>query len=170
MATLTTDKNRNLLLPKSDFLSDYWDCKFYSLPWATTESPQLLFDNFTTPLALETSQAFQIWNSEDLFKWGWLLATVQRLKLTNRALARSYSLWRRANALNVSFKTLYGFQSTLLTQLLKLNYPVILSHPRSTKISLETSPSNKRKLGFFSIKHLMHKPFDLFGKYPQGNK
>ena len=30
MATLTTDKNRNLLLPKSDFLSDYWDCKFYS--------------------------------------------------------------------------------------------------------------------------------------------
>ena len=31
MATLITDKNRNLLLPKSDFLSDYWDCKFYSL-------------------------------------------------------------------------------------------------------------------------------------------
>ena len=34
MATLITDKNRNLLLPKSDFLSDYWGCKFYSLPWA----------------------------------------------------------------------------------------------------------------------------------------
>ena len=47
MATLITDKNRNLLLPKSDFLSDYWDCKFYSLPWATTESPQLLFDNLS---------------------------------------------------------------------------------------------------------------------------
>ena len=32
MATLITDKNRNLLLPKSDFLSDYfWDCKFYSM-------------------------------------------------------------------------------------------------------------------------------------------
>ena len=44
MATLITDKNRNLLLPKSDFLSDYRDCKFYSLPWATTESPQLHFD------------------------------------------------------------------------------------------------------------------------------
>ena len=71
MATLTTDKNRNLLLPKSDFLSDYWDCKFYSLPWATTESPQLLFDNFSTLLALETSQEFQIWYSEDLFKWGY---------------------------------------------------------------------------------------------------
>ena len=70
MATLITDKNRNLLLPKSDFLSGYWDCKFYSLPWATTESPQLLFDNFSTLLALETSQEFQIWYSEDLFKWG----------------------------------------------------------------------------------------------------
>ena len=64
-AKLITDKNRNLLLPKSDFLSDYWDCKFYSLPWATTESPQLLFDNFSTPLALE------IWYSVDLFKWGY---------------------------------------------------------------------------------------------------
>ena len=59
MATLITDKNRNLLLPKSDFLSDYWDCKFYSLPWATTESPQLLFDNFSTPLTVETNQEFQ---------------------------------------------------------------------------------------------------------------
>ena len=49
MATLITDKNRNLLLPKSDFLSDYGDCKFYRLPWTTTESPQLLFDNLSTP-------------------------------------------------------------------------------------------------------------------------
>ena len=45
MATLITDKNRNLLLPKSDFLSDSWDCKFYNLPWATTESSQLLGGN-----------------------------------------------------------------------------------------------------------------------------
>ena len=67
MATLITDKNRNLLLPKSDFLSDYRDCKFYSLPWATTESPQLHFDNFSTPLMVETNQEFQIWYSEDLF-------------------------------------------------------------------------------------------------------
>ena len=71
MATLITDKNRNLLLPKSNFLSDYWDCKFYSLPWATTESPQLLFDNLSTPLTVETNQEFQIWYSEDLFKWGY---------------------------------------------------------------------------------------------------
>ena len=71
MATLITDKNRNLLLPKSDFLSDYWGCKFYSLPWATTESPQLLFDNFFTPLTVETNREFQIWYSENLFKWGY---------------------------------------------------------------------------------------------------
>ena len=71
MATLITDKNRNLLLPKSDFLSDYRDCKFYSLPWATTESPQLHFDNFSTPLMVETNQEFQIWYSEDFFKWGY---------------------------------------------------------------------------------------------------
>ena len=48
MATFITDKNRNLLLLKSDFLPNYWDCKFYSLPWATTESLQLLFDNLST--------------------------------------------------------------------------------------------------------------------------
>ena len=71
MATLITDKNRNLLLPKSDLLSDYRDCKFYSLPWATTESPQLHFDNFSTPLMVETNQEFQIWYSEDFFKWGY---------------------------------------------------------------------------------------------------
>ena len=71
MATLITDKNRNLFLVKSDFLSDHWGCKFYSLPWATNESSQLLFDNFSTPLTVETNQEFQIWYSEDLFKWGY---------------------------------------------------------------------------------------------------
>ena len=71
MATLITDKNRNLHILKSDFLPDYRDCKFYSLPWATTESLQLLFDNFSTPLTVETNQEFQIWFSEDLFKRGY---------------------------------------------------------------------------------------------------
>ena len=71
MATLITDKNCNLLLPKSDFLSDFWDCKFYILPWATTESPWLLFDNFFTPLTVVTNREFQSWYSEDLFKWGY---------------------------------------------------------------------------------------------------
>ena len=71
MATFITDKIRNLLLLKSDFLPDYWDCKFYSLPWATAESLQLLFDNLSAPLTVETNQEFEIWFSEDLFKWGY---------------------------------------------------------------------------------------------------
>ena len=49
ISTLITDKNRHLPLQKSDFLSDYWDCKFHSLPWATTKLPHLLFDNLSTP-------------------------------------------------------------------------------------------------------------------------
>ena len=51
-----------------------------------------------------------------------------------------HSIWRRANARNVSFKTLYGSQFTFLTQLRIPNYLVILSHRRSTVASLETYP------------------------------
>ena len=49
-----------------------------------------------------------------------------------------FSLWQRANALNASFETLYGGQFTLLTQLIIPNYSVILSHLRSTTVSLQT--------------------------------
>ena len=52
----------------------------------------------------------------------------------------SHLLWRRANARNVSFETLYGGQFTLSTQLIILNYPVIISHWRSITVSLETYP------------------------------
>ena len=38
------------------------------------------------------------------------------------------------------FETLYGGQFTSLTQLTKSNYLVILSHQRSTAVSLETYP------------------------------
>ena len=51
-----------------------------------------------------------------------------------------HSLWRRANARNVSFETFYGGQFRLSTQLIILNYPIILSHRRSTTVSLETYP------------------------------
>ena len=37
-----------------------------------------------------------------------------------------------------SFKTIYGGQFTLSTRLIIFNYPVILSHRRSTTVSLET--------------------------------
>ena len=48
-----------------------------------------------------------------------------------------HSLWQKANTRNVSFKTLYGDQFTLSFQLITLNYPVILSHWRGIKVSLE---------------------------------
>ena len=51
-----------------------------------------------------------------------------------------HSLWRRASARNVSFETFYGGQFRLSTQLIILNYPIILSHRRSTTVSLETYP------------------------------
>ena len=51
------------------------------------------------------------------------------------------SLWRRANARNVSFFTLYGGQFTFSTQLLTLTkLPAILSQRRSATVSLETYP------------------------------
>ena len=37
-----------------------------------------------------------------------------------------------------AFKTPYSDQFTLSTQLITLNHPVILSHPHSTIVSLET--------------------------------
>ena len=37
-----------------------------------------------------------------------------------------------------AFKTPYSDQVTLSTQLITLNHPVILSHPHSTTVSLET--------------------------------
>ena len=40
--------------------------------------------------------------------------------------------------------TLYGGQFTLSTQLITLNYPVLLFHWRSTTVSLETYPLYKR--------------------------
>ena len=57
-----------------------------------------------------------------------------------RALAPRLSPWRRANARNVRFETLYGGQFTLSTQLIIPNYPDILSYRRSTTVSLETCP------------------------------
>ena len=48
------------------------------------------------------------------------------------------SLWPKANVWNVNFETLYSGQFTLSTQLIILNYPVILSYRRSTTVSLET--------------------------------
>ena len=52
---------------------------------------------------------------------------------------------RRANARNVSFKTLYVGQFTLSTQLIILNYPVILSHRRRRAESKRVSEVHRFK-------------------------
>ena len=62
-------------------------------------------------------------------------------KLTFWALALRQSLWRRANARNVSFFTLYGGQFTFSTQLLTLNYIV-----REAKMAWE---NRSRRFGAF---------------------
>ena len=50
------------------------------------------------------------------------------------------SLWQRANALNISFQSLYGSQFTLSTQLINPKFCVSLPHRRSTTVSVETNP------------------------------
>ena len=47
---------------------------------------------------------------------------------------------RRANARNVSFENLHGGQFMLSTQMIIPNYFVILSHRRSSIVSIETYP------------------------------
>ena len=56
------------------------------------------------------------------------------------AINRDDLFWRRAHARTSALETLYGGQFTLLTQLAIPNYPAILSHRRSTTVSLETYP------------------------------
>ena len=69
MGTYITDAQRNLLLPKSEYRkggSYLCGRMYYNLPWATSESPELLFDNFSTPLQVSAGQEFQVWFVEDL--------------------------------------------------------------------------------------------------------
>ena len=63
-----------------------------------------------------------------------------------QALALHQSKRQRADAQDISFKALYGGQFTLSTQLITLNYPVTLSHRRSTTVSLETYQLKKKKM------------------------
>lgn len=65
-----TDSQRKRLLPKDEFMKDAEssDCLlrlYYSLPGLTIDSPELLFDNFTTPLPVTVGEEFQIWFAED---------------------------------------------------------------------------------------------------------
>ena len=82
------------------------------------------------------SRQFGIVNSVGNVNWPPLRVS----ELTFRASALRPLLWRRANARNVSFETLYSGQFTLSTQLMIPNYLVILFHKRSTTVSSETYP------------------------------
>ena len=64
------------------------------------------------------------------------ILTLKRLKQFGISLCSN----RGANIRNVNFETLYGGQFMLSTQLIILNYPVVLSHKHSTTVSLETYP------------------------------
>ena len=43
---------------------------YYSLPGHTPDSPELLFDNFTTPLPATAGQQFAVWFGEDFDSCG----------------------------------------------------------------------------------------------------
>ena len=43
---------------------------YYSLPGHTPDSPELLFDNFTTPLPVTAGQEFAVWFDEDFDSCG----------------------------------------------------------------------------------------------------
>ncbi|CAH3165967.1 unnamed protein product, partial [Porites lobata] len=52
LGTIITSSLSERLLPKDDFFLEGIDCHntFYGLPGQTADSPELLFDNFSTPL------------------------------------------------------------------------------------------------------------------------
>ena len=58
--------------------------------------------------------------------WYFKYQSIRVSKLKFRALAPNHSLWRRANARNVSFGTLNGGQYTYSNQLIEPNYLIIL--------------------------------------------
>ena len=70
LGTIITNSQSERLLPKDDFFLEGIDCNntFYGLPGQTANSPELLFDHFSTPLHVSVGQEFQIWFGEDLNK------------------------------------------------------------------------------------------------------
>ena len=69
IGTHITDSNTNRLLPKNEYLDNF--CGYYNLPWATPDSQELVFDNFSSPLSVTTDQEFQVWFIEDLRDCGY---------------------------------------------------------------------------------------------------
>ena len=84
---------------------------------------------------------YRIWRylmpGTSLFPWNRLLAML--VKHWEIGLPHSWAL-ALPNGWKISFVTLYSGQFTLSTQLIKPNYPVVLSHWHSTTVSSETYP------------------------------
>lgn len=73
MGTLITDSGKRRILPKTEYLKGGSSCLadiYYNLPWATPDSLELIFDNWSFPLAVTVNQEFQVWFAEDLIKCG----------------------------------------------------------------------------------------------------
>ena len=74
LGTIITNSQLSVrLLPKDDyFFLEGSPCNnhYYGLPGQTADSPELLFDNFSTLLHVSVGQEFQIWFTEDLYKCG----------------------------------------------------------------------------------------------------
>jgi len=68
MGTFIADSSKTRLLPNNAELFGELSCDkqlYYNLPGHTPDSPQLLFDNFTTPLPVTAGQQFAVWFGED---------------------------------------------------------------------------------------------------------
>ena len=72
MGTFIADSSHARLLPNNtELFGTELSCNkqiYYSLPGHTLDSPELLFDNFTTPLPVTAGQQFEVWFGEDLYK------------------------------------------------------------------------------------------------------
>ncbi|KAJ7379796.1 hypothetical protein OS493_012542 [Desmophyllum pertusum] len=72
LAVFITDDKKQRILPTDNalFLNVDW-CKenrfYYSVPGFTADSPELRFNNFSSPLAVSKGEEFQIWYTEDLY-------------------------------------------------------------------------------------------------------
>lgn len=71
MGTYITDTRYTGLLPNNpELFATTLSCGlevYYNLPGHTPYSPELLFDNFTTPLPVTAGQQFAVWFGEDFY-------------------------------------------------------------------------------------------------------
>ena len=73
MGTYIADSNKTRLLPNAELFGTEVSCDvhiYYNLPGYTPDSPELLFDNFTTPLPVTAGQHFAVWFGEDFDNCG----------------------------------------------------------------------------------------------------